>query len=114
MLLDTNDILVTLPFTSSNDDWILINNEFTQFYRVNYDEHNWNLLAHALVYQPERFLLLDRVRLINDFCFLNTLGLVNNADGIRRSMLHAVHRNPAMFPVSHAYTTACQPSHNHT
>ena len=50
----------------SSNDWILFNiNEFG-FYRVNYDERNWNLIIDGLKRNSSQFPLVSRAQLIDD------------------------------------------------
>jgi aminopeptidase N len=50
----------------SSNDWILFNiNEFG-FYRVNYDNHNWNLIITGLKQNSSQFPLVSRAQLIDD------------------------------------------------
>lgn len=50
---------------SSNESWILINAETYGYYRVEYDERNWDLISkqlitnHSMISQKTRFQLID-------------------------------------------------------
>uniref|UniRef100_A0A182JBC8 Aminopeptidase n=1 Tax=Anopheles atroparvus TaxID=41427 RepID=A0A182JBC8_ANOAO len=48
------------------DEWILFNKQQTGYYRVNYDAHNWLMLASALRADPEAIHRFNRAQLIND------------------------------------------------
>ncbi|XKL66949.1 hypothetical protein PGB90_010369 [Kerria lacca] len=53
---------------TSEDDWLIFNIQQTGYYRVNYDEKNWNLLIKTLN-DPIRYKSIDavsRAQLIND------------------------------------------------
>ena len=61
----------------SSNDWILFNiNEFG-FYRVNYDNHNWNLIIDGLKKNSSQFPLVSRAQLIDDSFSLARSGDLN-------------------------------------
>lgn len=59
--------------TWSSKDWIIFNKQSTGYYRVQYDQHNYNLIADSLVHDRlEKIPLLSRAQLIDDaFSFAN-------------------------------------------
>jgi aminopeptidase N len=59
------------------DDWILFNVNAFGFYRVNYDQHNWNLLINALKNNLTQFPVVSRAQLIDDSFNLARAGDVN-------------------------------------
>ena len=57
---------IQLPAGTNSDDWIIGNMQHAGWYRVNYDEQNWNLLIKQL---NENHLMLDsnaRAQLLDD------------------------------------------------
>ena len=55
-----------IKFQIESDDTELSDVISKGFYRVNYDVANWKLLAKALESSPERFSVINRVRLLDD------------------------------------------------
>lgn len=39
---------LSLDTGASKQDWLIVNNKFAGLYRVNYDDHNWQLISDAL------------------------------------------------------------------
>lgn len=56
--------IVDLP---EGDEWIIFNIQIAGFYKVNYDEHNWNLLIEQM-HGPEyeKISTMNRAALISD------------------------------------------------
>lgn len=50
----------------NKSDWILLNKHSTGYYRVNYDNQNWNLLTEALLENPSQFHVNNRAQLLDD------------------------------------------------
>ncbi|XP_054725821.1 aminopeptidase N-like [Anastrepha obliqua] len=48
------------------DDWLILNKQSTGFYRINYDEQNWNLIIDELKSRPYKFHSRNRAQLIYD------------------------------------------------
>ncbi|XP_052863252.1 aminopeptidase N-like [Anopheles cruzii] len=48
------------------DEWLVFNKQQTGYYRVNYDAHNWLLIAQALHSDPSAIHRFNRAQLIND------------------------------------------------
>ncbi|KAM5171354.1 aminopeptidase N-like [Mantella aurantiaca] len=59
--LDRNDV-----FKVSESDWILVNLDVTGYYRVNYDERNWERLLHQLNNDISAIPLVNRAQIIDD------------------------------------------------
>ncbi|KAG9272063.1 aminopeptidase Ey-like [Astyanax mexicanus] len=58
---DLNDAMRT-----TGDEWVVLNLNVSGYYRVNYDEANWNRLLTTLQTSPESIPVLNRVQLIDD------------------------------------------------
>ncbi|KAM4710291.1 aminopeptidase Q [Discoglossus pictus] len=48
------------------ENWIILNINITGYYRVNYDEKNWNHLAQLLEKDPKALPVVNRVQLFDD------------------------------------------------
>ncbi|XP_053679394.1 aminopeptidase N-like [Anopheles nili] len=55
-----------LETTVPADEWIIFNKKQTGYYRVNYDAHNWLMIAEALRQDPSVIHRFNRAQLIND------------------------------------------------
>ncbi|XP_041463117.1 aminopeptidase Ey-like [Lytechinus variegatus] len=65
--LTPNSSGVTTPILgSSADEWLLVNINAYGYYRVNYDEHNWQLLISQLLSNREAIPISNRAELIGD------------------------------------------------
>ncbi|XP_022218977.2 thyrotropin-releasing hormone-degrading ectoenzyme [Drosophila obscura] len=51
-------------------DWIIFNIQAMGYYRVNYDEMNWNLIAEALSKDHQSIHVLNRAQIVSDALFL--------------------------------------------
>lgn len=84
---------------SRNDSWIVVNIESTGYYRVNYDLHNWELLARQLAVNHTVIPPMTRSQLIDDafvfahsrmlpydvaFKMINYMGKAEELDYIRK------------------------------
>ena len=54
------------PVVMHSDDALIVNIQQTGFYRVNYDETNWHLIANVLETSPDSIHLMNRGQLVND------------------------------------------------
>lgn len=59
------------------DDWLIANLQEVGFYRVNYDEKNWQLLVDQLLSDPSKIHRINRVQILDDLFHLAENGLVN-------------------------------------
>ncbi|XP_050929569.1 LOW QUALITY PROTEIN: alanyl (membrane) aminopeptidase-like b [Lates calcarifer] len=64
--LETTDTVTKDEFISKNGEWILANVNCTGYYRVNYNQENWDSLLTQLVTNPHRIPLMNRGQLIDD------------------------------------------------
>lgn len=63
-----------LPHLPAKDQWIIFNVQQTGYYRVNYDQHNWNLLIQQVLTDHQRIHIKNRVQMIDDVMNLATTG----------------------------------------
>ncbi|XP_063609319.1 puromycin-sensitive aminopeptidase-like protein [Penaeus indicus] len=66
--------LTSLP---PKDEWVIFNLQETGYYRVNYDNHNWNLLIQQLKDDHEVIHVINRAQIIDD---ANALAEVGHLD----------------------------------
>ncbi|KAF4531512.1 hypothetical protein B566_EDAN004108 [Ephemera danica] len=85
LLADGNPVSISAPLVPSNLQWIILNNKEMGFYRVNYDETNWALIAaylgtpggvNAIV--PE-----NRAQMMNDAMALALVGRLSYTTALR-------------------------------
>ncbi|XP_036342048.1 LOW QUALITY PROTEIN: aminopeptidase N-like [Rhagoletis pomonella] len=70
-LLNTRQITITDQEVAA-DDWLILNKQSTGYYRINYDEQNWHLIADGLVEQPHKVHHRNRAQLMYDaYRFVN-------------------------------------------
>ncbi|ROT77107.1 putative aminopeptidase N [Penaeus vannamei] len=64
-MMDTDDYIVvsSLPPT---DQWVVFNLQQTGYYRVNYDDHNWNLIIQQLKKDHQVICPINRAQIIDD------------------------------------------------
>ncbi|XP_067635453.1 aminopeptidase N-like [Eurosta solidaginis] len=48
------------------DDWLILNKQSTGYYRINYDDKNWHLIAQGLVLRPNKIHALNRAQILDD------------------------------------------------
>ncbi|XP_036342053.1 aminopeptidase N-like [Rhagoletis pomonella] len=77
-LLKTKEIHIT-DNNLAADDWLLLNKQSTGFYRINYDERNWNLIIDALKSNPYRFHPRNRGQLIHDVYKFSSTGRLDQS-----------------------------------
>lgn len=89
-------VIIELPETTfRSDSWIIGNLQHSGFYRVNYDQHNWNLLIKQLkddytpIHPINRAQMLDdafnlgRADMVDQLLFLNmSQYLINESDSL--------------------------------
>lgn len=56
------------------DQWVIFNIQETGFYRVNYDDNNWDLLLHQLETDPEAIHPLNKAQILDDHAHLSQAG----------------------------------------
>merc|ERR1712212_421769 len=60
---ETNITITSLP---TKDQWVIFDLQETGYYRVNYDDHNWNLLIQQLKTDHEVISTVNRAQIIDD------------------------------------------------
>ncbi|KAF7266417.1 hypothetical protein GWI33_020248 [Rhynchophorus ferrugineus] len=76
-LENVKEVQIDMESDLQNDSWILVNIDENGFFRVNYDEYNWNLLSQQLRRNPNRVPVSNRGHLIDDAFQLAKTGLIN-------------------------------------
>ncbi|XP_071548247.1 aminopeptidase N-like isoform X2 [Panulirus ornatus] len=57
---------LTIPSLPSKEQWVIFNPQETGYYRVNYDDHNWELLIHQLFTNHRVISTINRAQIIDD------------------------------------------------
>ncbi|XP_064114526.1 aminopeptidase N-like isoform X2 [Macrobrachium nipponense] len=57
---------ITVSSLPSGDEWVIFNVQETGFYRVNYDDDNWNLIIEQLKADHEVIHTINRAQIIDD------------------------------------------------
>ena len=57
---------VTVTSLPPKDQWVIFNLQQTGYYRVNYDDHNWNLLILQLMNDHSAIATVNRAQIIDD------------------------------------------------
>lgn len=66
------------------DDWIVVNLQETGYYRVNYDDNNWQLLIEELMSDNfEVIHVINRAQLVDDSLNLARAGVIPYATAFR-------------------------------
>ncbi|KAK7027938.1 hypothetical protein SK128_026273 [Halocaridina rubra] len=77
------DSHITLDDLPSNDEWVVFNIQETGYYRVNYDENNWNLLIQQLRDNHTVIHTVNRAQIIDDAMNLAKAGLLDYGLALR-------------------------------
>lgn len=90
---------VEIEGPKNNESWILVNFESNGYYRVNYDQHNWELLAKQLLLNHTVIPTITRAQLIDDAFTLGhskiisyeiAAGLIEYLDNIDDSLIRKI------------------------
>ncbi|KAK7075272.1 hypothetical protein SK128_014552 [Halocaridina rubra] len=68
---------VTVTGLPPHQNWIIVNLQMTGYYRVNYDDYNWSLLAYQLQQDHEVIHVTNRAQIIDDALNLARAGLLS-------------------------------------
>nr|XP_053651337.1 aminopeptidase N-like isoform X1 [Cherax quadricarinatus] len=60
------ETLITIQSLPTKDHWVIFNLQETGYYRVNYDNHNWNLLIQQLLTDHTVIATINRAQIIDD------------------------------------------------
>ncbi|XP_030370583.1 aminopeptidase N [Scaptodrosophila lebanonensis] len=60
----------------SNEAWLILNKQSTGYYRINYDDRNWQLIIDGLIDRPHKIHPRNRAQLISDLYRFATSGRV--------------------------------------
>ncbi|XP_063590564.1 aminopeptidase N-like [Penaeus indicus] len=61
-----SDQRISITSLPPKDQWVIFNLQQTGYYRVNYDDHNWNLLIQQLKDDHEVIHIVNRAQIIDD------------------------------------------------
>ncbi|XP_037790240.1 aminopeptidase N-like [Penaeus monodon] len=65
-LMEDSEERITITSLPPKDQWVIFNLQQTGYYRVNYDDHNWNLLVQQLKDDHEVIHVVNRAQIIDD------------------------------------------------
>ncbi|XP_068228727.1 aminopeptidase N-like [Palaemon carinicauda] len=68
---------ITIGSLPQKDQWVVFNIQETGFYRVNYDDNNWDLLLQQLQTDPEAIHHLNRAQILDDYAHLSRAGYLS-------------------------------------
>ncbi|XP_037798468.1 aminopeptidase N-like [Penaeus monodon] len=73
---DSEDYIIVLSLPPT-DQWVIFNLQETGYYRVNYDDHNWNLIIQQLKKDHRVISPINRAQIINDAMNVAKAGRLN-------------------------------------
>ncbi|XP_050688585.1 aminopeptidase N-like isoform X2 [Eriocheir sinensis] len=65
---------ITVSDLPASDQWVIFNVQERSYYKVNYDDANWNLLSAQLMSDPSAIDILNRAQLLDDALDLASAG----------------------------------------
>ncbi|EPB77258.1 hypothetical protein ANCCEY_03629 [Ancylostoma ceylanicum] len=83
--------------TSPKNSEVLLNLNFTSFYRVNYDPTTWISIFSQMDEHPEQFSAVGRAQLVTDFCYFYAHDKVDRGAAIKEIVVDVVYRNAEHF-----------------
>lgn len=72
--LKDTETQTSLQYLPRKDHWIIVNVQQTGYYRVNYDDHNWNLLIQQLLTDHRLIHVNNRGQMVDDVLNLASNG----------------------------------------
>ncbi|XP_043083976.1 aminopeptidase N-like [Puntigrus tetrazona] len=73
----------------SGDEWVLANINVTGYYRVNYDEENWQRLLNVLQTSRQSIPVINRAQIIDDAFNLAKAGIIETTLALRTTLFLA-------------------------
>ncbi|XP_042891235.1 aminopeptidase N-like [Penaeus japonicus] len=73
---------IIIPSLPPKEEWVIFNLQETGYYRVNYDDHNWNLLIRQLRDDHEAIHVVNRAQIIDDAMNLARAGQLSYATAL--------------------------------
>ncbi|KAL5284038.1 hypothetical protein ACFFRR_006358 [Megaselia abdita] len=64
-------------FSLDHNEWLIMNKQQTGHYVVNYDQHNWEILAETLAYNHDSIHYLNRAQIVRDIMILHAKDLLS-------------------------------------
>lgn len=61
-----------------SNDWLILNKQSTGYYRINYDNENWNLIIEALCQKHYKIHPFNRAQLMHDAYYLSVANRLNH------------------------------------
>lgn len=99
--LKPNDTSIQLVINNDEDldnqTWFIGNVKHSGFYRVNYDENNWNLLIEQLLFDHTQIDAINRAQLLDDSFNLGRAGLIDQTFFLRISSYLVDETDPLAF-----------------
>ena len=99
--------MVSLSRALNRSEPLLVNVDGGEFTRVNYELIDWQRHADRLLANPRQYTVIERIRLVGDFCYFTASGLLSNSARQRSTIVQAVREHQDEFPLSEAYVSYC-------
>lgn len=109
----TRDFSFDVPSLAA-DDWLILNKQASGYYRILYDDRNYELLADAMVRNISLFHRLNRAQLINDaynFVRIGRLTYAHLLNTVR--FLEFDHEYVSWYPAVTAFSAIDRPFSGH-
>ncbi|KAK7067746.1 hypothetical protein SK128_013768 [Halocaridina rubra] len=81
--MSDTDLEITVDSLPSQDQWVIFNIQETFYYRVNYDDNNWNLLFQQLQTDPDAIHPLNRAQINDDYSDITRAGLLSYENALQ-------------------------------
>jgi hypothetical protein len=88
---------IRLSNETNNETWIIVNLMHAGFYRVNYDEHNWNLLIKQLNTKYDSIKNINRAQMLDDSFNLGRAEILDISYFLRITEYLKTELNPMPF-----------------